>query len=92
MAATRSHGMRLGRATGGAEVDAARACVSGPEVEGETGSLAVADPHLGGISDVSDLLARLLEERIPLALMADLINPRGPGSGQIMATEGLGVG
>ena len=31
------------------------------------------------LPDVSGLLARLVEERIPMALMIDLVNPTGPG-------------
>lgn len=44
------------------------------------------------LSDVSSLLARLVEERIPLALIADLANPGGPDSDHIMASEALDVG
>jgi hypothetical protein len=36
---------------------------------------------------VSALLARLLDERIPLALMADLANPQGPRSADILEQE-----
>jgi hypothetical protein len=34
---------------------------------------------LSDLPDVSGLLARLVEERIPMALMIDLVNPTGPG-------------
>jgi len=35
--------------------------------------------------DVMDLLA----EHVPLALLADLVSPEGPGSSEILASEGL---
>ena len=44
------------------------------------------------LSDVSSLLTRLIEERVPLALIADLAHPDGPGSDQIMASEARDVG
>ncbi|WP_066463810.1 hypothetical protein [Sanguibacter suarezii] len=44
------------------------------------------------LGDVSALLARLVEDRVPLALIADLANPDGPDSDQIMASEALDVG
>ena len=52
------------------------------------------DPSLADLDlgDVSALLARLVEDRVPLALIADLANPEGPGSDQIMASEALDVG
>jgi hypothetical protein len=34
---------------------------------------------LADLPDVSGLLARLVEDRIPMALMIDLVNPTGPG-------------
>ena len=51
------------------------------------------DPSLADLDlgDVSALLARLVAERVPLALIADLANPEGPGSDQIMASEALDV-
>jgi hypothetical protein len=39
------------------------------------------------LPDVSRLLGRLADERIPLALMADLVDPYGPGSDTILAEE-----
>ena len=45
-----------------------------------------------GQHDVSALLARLVAERIPLALIADLANPGGPDSDAIMASEAQDVG
>ena len=50
------------------------------------------DPELRDLTDVSALLARLVDERIPLALIADLANPDGPDSDWIMVTEALDVG
>lgn len=44
------------------------------------------------LPDVSRLLARLLDERIPLALIADLAHPDGPDTDRIMASEALDVG
>ncbi|MBI9115083.1 hypothetical protein [Sanguibacter suaedae] len=41
----------------------------------------------GELPDVSRLLARLADERIPLALMADLVDPYGPDSAAILAEE-----
>lgn len=34
---------------------------------------------VAGLPDVSGLLARLVDERIPMALLIDLVNPSGPG-------------
>ncbi|MEP7763310.1 hypothetical protein [Sanguibacter sp. 25GB23B1] len=42
---------------------------------------------LHDLPDVSALLARLLDERIPLALMADLASPQGPRSADILERE-----
>lgn len=50
------------------------------------------DLHPGGFPDVSALLARMIDQRIPLALIADLANPGGPDTDQIMASEALDVG
>ena len=52
----------------------------------------VTDPNLQDLPDVSGLLARMLDERIPLALIADLASPAGPDSAGIMASERLDVG
>ncbi|PFG33657.1 hypothetical protein ATL42_1542 [Sanguibacter antarcticus] len=45
------------------------------------------DLDLRDLPDVSALLARLLDERIPLALMADLASPHGPRSAEILESE-----
>ena len=42
---------------------------------------------LHDLPDVTALLARLLDERIPLTLMADLANPQGPRSADILEWE-----
>lgn len=34
---------------------------------------------VAALPDVSSLLSRLVEERIPMALLIDLVNPSGPG-------------
>lgn len=45
-----------------------------PDVAHDAAGLDLAD-----LPDVSGLLKRLVEERIPMALMIDLVNPSGPG-------------
>jgi hypothetical protein len=57
-----------------------------------TGAEQTATKHAGAGSrsqspgdDVMDLLA----EHVPLALLADLVSPEGPGSSEILAAEGL---
>ena len=42
---------------------------------------------LHDLPDVTALLARLLDERIPLTLMADLASPHGPRSAEILEWE-----
>ena len=59
---------------------------------GVVSELHPSDLDLGDLPDVSALLARLLDERIPLALIADLAHPGGPDSDGIMASEALDVG
>jgi hypothetical protein len=46
---------------------------------------AVGAPLVNSGDDVMDLLA----EHVPLALLADLVAPGGPGSSEILAAEGL---
>lgn len=41
--------------------------------------LPAADIDLADLPDVSSLLSRLVDERIPMALLIDLVNPSGPG-------------
>lgn len=63
-----------------------------PQGQRHVGECHVEDIHPAGFPDVSALLARLIDERIPLALIADLANPAGPDSDRIMASEALDVG
>ena len=51
----------------------------------ELESLDLHDLH--DLPDVTALLARLLDERIPLTLMADLASPQGPRSADILEWE-----
>ncbi|SDC62091.1 hypothetical protein SAMN05216410_2036 [Sanguibacter gelidistatuariae] len=96
MTRTRSHDARpegRGERAKAASENAARSC-SGTHAAAEPGAegLEATDPSLRDLPDVSGLLARMLDERIPLALIADLASPKGPNSDQIMASERQDVG
>lgn len=76
-----------------ARASAARSCAGAPQ-EAPTDALdgGQVDPMLRDLPDVGDLLARMIDERIPLALLADLINPQGPDSDWLVASERPDVG
>lgn len=58
----------------------------------DLGALDLGALDLQDLPDVSGLLAAMLADRVPLALIVDLANPQGPDSDQIMADERSDVG
>ena len=81
------------RAAGVFPIMAVRPCPGArPRTGPERVRREIADPRLRDLPDVDGLLARMLDEPIPLALIADLASPSGPDSAEIMASERLDVG
>lgn len=60
-------------------VDSATVDLRDSPAEPGVEELPTTELDVGDLPDVSSLLARLVDERIPMALLIDLVNPSGPG-------------